>query len=243
MCQPSKNIAAIVSGSLGGFQFDPKHASRSGRTANADRSAHHLRELLGHDQSDARAFLAAALLAETIERQEQRLQLIGSQSNPCVLHRDANTLRIGQYAVDDHRSVGAVIFDCIGKQIKEHHRREMFAACITDCATSDGGRRRTIYGFRELVAALNRLGTRSQHTASHLVAASARSVVGLPPQAVMLSVSDHSVAGITCFDLLTGYRNRSFRFVQIVVRFAFPTVLNARRYVGLPQRDRHRRAD
>ena len=101
-------------------QFDPEHASRPDGAFHADHAPHQLDQSLGHHQADARAFLAAGLLPEAIERLEQLRQLFRRQSRAGVPDADANASpACSRCTPRSTRSLLVVVFDRVGKQVDE----------------------------------------------------------------------------------------------------------------------------
>ena len=100
-------------------QFEPEHASHADRAFDADHAFHQFDHPLAHHEADARAFLGAALLSETVERLKELRQLFRRQSRAGVCDADANAFRTGDGARHLDRSPLAVVFDRVGKQVDE----------------------------------------------------------------------------------------------------------------------------
>ena len=67
------------------------------RAVHPDRAPHQLDQPLGDHQADARALVAAGLLAQPIERLEQLRQFFRGQAGAGVLDTDANTPGAARY--------------------------------------------------------------------------------------------------------------------------------------------------
>src|ERR1039458_7372879 len=103
-------------------QFEPEHAAQPHGALHADRASHQFNQPLAHHQADARAFLSACLLSETVERLKKLHQHVRRQSRAGVLDADANPFRgaPGAVHVHDHRSVRLVVLDRVGKKVDEN---------------------------------------------------------------------------------------------------------------------------
>ncbi len=102
------------------IQFDPEHAALPDRAFHADFATHQFDQPLAHHQADAGAFLGAGLLSETIERLEKLREFFGRQSFTGILHADAYALRGARAARHFDRSLRAVVFDRVGKQVDQN---------------------------------------------------------------------------------------------------------------------------
>ncbi len=102
-------------------QFDPEFAAQPDGAFNTDGASHQLDQLFGNRQANAGPFLGAArLLSETIEWLKQMRQLFGRQSLAAVFNADADAFRGDRGAFHLDRSLFAVVFDRVGKQVDEN---------------------------------------------------------------------------------------------------------------------------
>jgi len=101
-------------------QFDPEFTAYPDGAFHADSATHQFDQLLGYHQADASAFLGAGLLPQAIERLKQLHQLFRRQSGSAVFDADANAFRGSCGALYLDRSLFAVVFDGIGKQVDQN---------------------------------------------------------------------------------------------------------------------------
>ncbi len=74
-------------------QVYPKFAAHPDRTGHTDAAAHQFDQLFGDHQADARAFLGAVFLAETVEGLKELCQFFWRQSRTAVFDADADGFR------------------------------------------------------------------------------------------------------------------------------------------------------
>ena len=103
-----------------GVEFDPEHAAYADAAVHAHAAAHQLDEALGDDQADARAFLAARLLAQPVKRLEQFGHLRVVQALARVADGDAHALRSGLRDFQLHLAGRAVVLDGVRQQVQQH---------------------------------------------------------------------------------------------------------------------------
>ena len=92
-----------------------------------ERAAHRLDQAARQREAEPRALDAALLGAESLERREQPLVLVGRNARPGILHRDADARRVRRRgdAGNAHDGIRRAVFHRVREQVEQHLREPL----------------------------------------------------------------------------------------------------------------------